>query len=269
MRKLIYLFVAIGVLSSCGDSRDGDEEDVNTQVSQETTASDAFYNHIYAIANEEVNDAEDEEFSAVSNKTSEVDPCADVEYYLSNDKSYIENLTIKYDDATCSYQGRSRLGKIHIHLTGRLNAIGTVMTVTLEDFYVANHKVEGTQVSTNTGLTLNYEWLIEQSISNGKVTLPNGDFLTWDSKKEITLDLINRQIIYTGSGAGTTSKGFSYSMTINDPLKMDFDCQYVQEGTITVKADGITDQTIDYGAGTCDSKATVYSGVHAIDIVLD
>lgn len=269
MRKLIYLFAAVALLSSCDGTRDEEEEDVNTQVSQETTASDAFYNHIFAVANDEVSDAEDEEFSSKTSKTSEVDPCADVEYYLSSDLSFIENLTIEYTDASCSYLGRKRLGKIHVHLTGRLNEIGTVMTVTLEDFYVSNHKVEGTQVSENKALTASFDWIIDQTVTNGKVTLPNGEFLTWQSNKEITLELLNQKIVYTGSGSGTSSKGFNYGLTITKPLKLDFGCPYVQEGELTIDPDGFAAQVIDYGNGGCDNKATISSNGQSIDIILD
>lgn len=269
MRKLLLIILGVVLITSCKEDREGEDEEVNTQISQETTASDAFYNHIYTIANEEVKSAEDEEFTNKTNQTSQIDPCADVTYYLSGTANYIENLTIEYKDGSCWYNGRNRLGKIHVHLTGRLNEIGTVMTVTLEDFYVSNHKVEGTQVSTNKGLTTNLNWLIEQTVTDGKVTLPSGDFLTWESEKDITLDLINQNLTYTGSGSGSSSTGFNYSLTITTPLYLDLGCSFVQKGKIEIDPNGFATQTIDYGNGTCDNKAVISSNGKTIEFTLN
>lgn len=251
---LFLLFV------SCDGGRGGlDDDDIDEETIKETSEADGFYNHIFDLVNQEVDEAESVEFPAKTNKTSEVDPCAEVTYYLSANNEYIENLTIAYTDENCLTNGRTRIGKIHVHLTGRLSDIGTVTTVTLEDFFIDGYQIEGTQVSKNESFDFtSYQWTVSQEVSHGKVThSTSSDFLTWESEKEIVLHLLDDKVIYTGSGEGISSSGDEFEMNITTPLEYKGSCGYVVSGVYTLEVGDYYTQVVDYGDGSCDNSATV------------
>ena len=71
----------------------------------------------------------------------------------------------------------------------------------------------------------------------------------------------------TGSGSITVNDSVTYSRVITTPLMYDSECRFITSGVIELTKGGDT-IVIDYGDGTCDSKATVTTNGTTEDIDL-
>src|SRR4029450_3470330 len=66
-----------------------------------------------------------------------------------NDSTYPKTITIDFGDSCVGNDGKLRSGKIVLHLTGPLRRSGSVLTITLENFYINHIHLEGTKAITN------------------------------------------------------------------------------------------------------------------------
>lgn len=179
-------------------------------------------------------------------------------------------VTIDFGTTNCtSADGRKRRGKIIYSFSGNYFLPGSVRNLSFENYYVDDHKVEGTHTITFAGLdstTNYYTWNIQAN--NIKITLPDGKSHTWSStrKREMLtgantiLDFTDDSYQITGSATGKNINNVDYSVTIDVPLKVAASCRYIMSGKATLKATGIEDRIIDFGDGTCDNNATVTIG---------
>lgn len=269
MKQILLYGILTFILLSCGDERNDFLLEEDQVVAAESSSSDGFFNHIFSVAFHEIESVESKVFPAESSIILEGDACATITYYKSADSSYIENITIDYQDENCITDGRKRIGKIHVFLTGRLKEIGTEITVSMQNFHINGFKIEGTQTSVLTGLDVNYNPIISQEISNGKITVLNGDFLTFEAKKDILIDLSNQWITYSFKSEGISSKGEEFQMYSESDLLSDFDCAYIQSGVVRLQTSNSSQQSIEYGDGTCDNVATYKSGDLQVDFELN
>jgi len=259
MKSHFYIFIGIILLISCDGGKRDLEDDTIVSSSEEISTSNVFYNDVFSVTRSTVDYLEIKAQLKPGEASLEDNECGDVTYFLSQDSTYIQNITISYSDFSCSLVGRRKLGEIHIYMTGLLATEGTVVTVTLEDFYVEHHKIEGTQISTIKDVT-GVKWGFEQKIKNGKITLPSGDFLLWESQKNIQIDFLSKLITQTGGSDGVTSQGTHFTSEIGSPLEESFSCNYIQKGVIVVELEDYNEFFIDYGTGECDDQAIVNYG---------
>jgi len=183
--------------------------------------------------------------------------------------------TIDFGTTNCMGQdGKNRRGKIIITHTGRFRDVGSVMTVTTQDFYVNDNKVEATKTVTCTAL---FTWTIV--VSNAKITLANnGGTITWSTNRtrKMTAGYLTPFIMtddkyeITGSASGTNRNGINYTVDITSPLTVDFSCakSRTTKGIITFTPAGKTARSIDFGNGTCDDEAVVTVGKNSKTIIL-
>lgn len=269
MKKLLLLGMLTFVLLSCGDDRSDYGLDEGKDTAVETSNSDGFFNHIFNVAYNEIEQAESEVFLAKTDQEYSFDQCATVNYYLNADNSYIENLTIDYQDDNCLTNGRKRIGKIHVFMTGRLKEIGTKIIVSMQNFSINGFKIEGTQTSVFEGLDGNLNPIISQVVENGKISVLNGDFLTFEGEKEVVLDIIKQQFRYSFTSEGISSKGVEFELFSETDLISDFSCGYIQTGIVKLITESNLIQSIDYGSGECDNIAIFKSADLNLEISLN
>jgi hypothetical protein len=168
--------------------------------------------------------------------------------------------------------GHVRKGKIIIDYSNRLIIPGASATTTFDNFYIDNIKVEGTHIITNTSGANTALRQFTVTVTNGKLTWSNGNYIQWNSQKVITqmdglatpnpLDDIFK---IEGSSHGTALRGnllVAWQSTITVPLIKKFNCRWIVSGRIrTVRIN--TSNTspwiaiLDFGNGTCDNQATL------------
>jgi len=180
-------------------------------------------------------------------------------------------ITIDYGDG-CTVGKRTRKGKIIITVSGPMWQEGSMRTVTLDNFYVNDHKVDGVRTVTNEGRHLNgdYEGKIYFSVmlDSGKVITPEGQEITKQVNRTRTFvegeetrwDTRDNIWYIEGIATGINRNGIAFTREITSPLWKEIGCRFITRGTVLVSADGRPDAILDYGEGECDREATVTVG---------
>lgn len=254
MKKVIILTIALGgILSSCRRDRDSDL----------TTSRD---NALAESTFDEANDISDQAARGVLQlKTEEVgnllSQCATVTHdTLSSPRT----LTIDFGTSNClCSDGKNRRGVVEVTYTGKYRDAGTVITITFDNYYVNDNKVEGTRIVTNNGL--NNSGNISFSVEvDGTITKTNGEMITWTSSRTRewvagynTQMPADDEYRVTGTASGTNAAGLPYTVSTMTPLLRKVACRQFVSGTLKIIPSGKPERLIDYGNGDCDNEATV------------
>ncbi len=176
-------------------------------------------------------------------------------------------LTIDFGTTNClCFDGKYRRGKIVVSFTGRYRDSASSHTIAFSNYYVNDYKVEGSQTVVNQGHNSkgNLSFAIQ---TNSTITDTTGKQFTFTSTR--TREWIGGEStagwhgwsddVYsiTGTASGTGFNGTSFTASITNPLIIALNCQWIEQGTITFTPSGKLTRKIDFGDGTCDSKATV------------
>jgi hypothetical protein len=176
--------------------------------------------------------------------------------------TYPKVITIDYGTGCSSGRGPVKKGKIIITLSDTLINAGATETIVYNNFYIDSLLVERTDTIKNLGENSAGHWVIESSAKQ-TVTKTSGDKIYKQSNETLewtsgfgTVEKSDDIYYKTGSGSISVNDSSVFIRTIIKPLLIDRSCQYILSGTIELTRNGTT-TTIDYGDGTCDSKATV------------
>lgn len=180
-------------------------------------------------------------------------------------------ITIDYGDGYTNTYGWVKKGKIHISVTGYYRTKGSKRIMTFDNYYVNNHKVEGVHEVENLGfdstaMALNFK----VTVVNGKLTLSDGNSITWDSQRNRSwtkgyntpINVLDDEYSITGEAHGINSDDKAYSKTISQALVIRPLCQFIQQGVIDIAIEGEHMAYVDYGYGfvndnTCDKQAQI------------
>jgi len=179
-----------------------------------------------------------------------------------NDTTYPKTITIDFGDSCVGLDGKLRSGKIIINLTAPLRKPGSVLTITLDNFYINHIHIEGTKTITNQ--TENGVVKFTVAITGGKVTFPNGRGYSYEGSKikaqVAGMDTkICRDDVFqiTGWAKIEFNNGVVVKFEVVDPLIKKVSCPWRSDGTLQIS---INDRVLklDYGSphnGDCDNKA--------------
>lgn len=189
------------------------------------------------------------------------DLCASTEITTNQQE---KTIVIDFGDGCTSPNGINRKGKILLKYSGSLLIPGASIVTTFEGYEVNGFKIEGTRTITNTKLDIILSRIIlGVTIENGKVTFPDGGFVTLisDQVREITLGNSGYEASITGTASGNSIDGNPYTATITDELKITQSC--IESGVfnpisglIEFTYKGVS-MSLDYGTGDCDKAATI------------
>ncbi len=173
-------------------------------------------------------------------------------------------LTIDFGPVNCQCDdGKWRRGKIIVTFNGGYFQTGTIITHTFENYFVNDNQVLGTRTVTNLGRNNadNMHWNI--AVSGQIIKANNGGTILWNSNRQREWIEGEGQAWYkwvyliTGTASGTKANGKSYTVTITNPLKKKFNCEWLVSGTLEIQAEEQPLVILDYGSGACDNTATV------------
>lgn len=195
--------------------------------------------------------------------------------HLNAPNTFPIRVVIDFGNTGClGNDGRVRRGKVITEYTNRLLYPGAVGTTTFDGFYVDSIHVEGTHRITNTS-TLTTQPPNRQftaDVIDGKLSLPNGNYVQWNSHKIITQTEglttaapIDDVFKVEGSAHGTALRGnllVAWEATIIEPLVKRYSCHWIVKGRVrTVRINNTVNSpwvaVLDFGTGTCDNQATV------------
>jgi len=282
MKKIILivlpLLIATSFLffNSCGKAK----LNRTTTTSADNSLAENAFNDVYKVVNET---AEDEDGSKETNAYS-FGNCATVTVDPAwPDSTFPKTITVDFGTVNCmGTDGKQRRGSIKYTISDRYRNEGCIMTVTPNNYYVNEYKVEGSKKVTNNGRNNddNLSYTIE--VTDGQVTTPEGEIITWESTRtrewiegeETTIwtsglaGITDDVYSITGSASGVNRDGRNFTVTIIEPLIVKIDCRWVTKGILEIAPEDIKVRTVDYGDGNCDNEATVEIGNKTYNIVL-
>jgi hypothetical protein len=269
------LFLAVFLFSckkegSQNNSQTVSEEEAVTY-SEESTEAEASYDDIQDISFTAADEEGVSSEAKNSNVAQRLYPCVELRLRIGDcaqitvtpdDGSYPKTVTIDFGDGCWGRDGKFRKGAIILHFTGPLRRPGSVLTITLRDFYLNRAHVEGTKTITNLSENGDIKYTVQ--IADGKVSFPNGRGYTHNSLKYVKqieggLTKEVRDDVYSIEGRSNTEfkGGLTITLNTDTALIKKVTCPWISNGILKIKINNRT-FFLDYGApnnGDCDNKA--------------
>lgn len=243
------------------------EETTNTTPVEENNTVDAYYQDVFGTVNQVADEGN------ITGRTSQTQSiCADITLSPNDTISFPKTVTIDFGTATpcTSPDGTQRKGKIIAVFSDKLRKSGTTISVSFDNYYVNNNKVEGTMTLTNT--TTAGVPSFSSEVKNGKVTWVSGDYNTFTGTRTITMTsgkltktVLDDVFTLTGSSSGENSAGYKYTAQTGTPIEITPSCKYLSKGTINAnvtipigkKLEKNFEADVDFGTGSCDNTYTL------------
>ncbi len=277
MKKKVFVFLMIVVtgslmmFSSCEK-----KEEVTGILNTETVEDEAIADIIWNSVDADV-DLVSSMFESNSLKSASADTCPIIIIDHPDSTYFPRTLIIDFGDEYCeTWEGRPKKGKIIITVNKPIYEPGSVRTVTFEDYYIAEHKVEGVHTLTNNGFNGSGNLNFQAVLSGGKITFPDGGIVVREMNHNrewiIGIDTPrywwDDQWHITGTASGTNRDGVSYNNLITTPVLYKAVCHFPVSGIIDLNIENVGTLVMDYGDGECDNLATITFGENVWTITL-
>lgn len=216
---------------------------------------------------------EESGLGARKSSTAAGDFCATTEVSTNSEQ---KTIIVDFGGGCVSPNGVSRKGRFNITYSGNLLVPGANIVTTFEDYEVNGYKIEGTRTITNTKLDIFTSTItLAVKIENGKVTFPDGKFVTinTDEIREITLGNSGYEAKLTGTATGKSLEGNDFNATVMEDLIITQTC--LESGIYSPSSGQIqftykgASMTLDYGSGACDRDGTITYPGGTKDITFD
>lgn len=272
---LVFSILAIGSCTKENSQTSADEQEI--AASNATTEGEGEAEIVYNGVFDDAMGVDDEFGIGGTGVFGRINSCPTVTITrLNPPNAFPARVVLDYGTGCLARDGHYRKGKVITEYTGRLLYPGSIAVTNFDGYYVDSVHVEGTHKITNTSVPPtnntppNRSYRVE--VINGKLTRPNGNFVEWNSTRNITQieglgTLIPMDDIFRieGSGRGRVRRGNLLTLwesTIIEPLIKRFNCRWIVKGRVrTVRANLAVNSPwvaiLDFGTGTCDNLATV------------
>lgn len=177
-----------------------------------------------------------------------------------NDTTFPKTVTINYGDGCLCRDGRIRKGKVVLYFSAPLRKAGSVLTITLQNYFVNRAHIEGVKTITNLSADGAVKYSVK--IEGGKITWPNGRGFTYEGTKTVaqiegTATLGCNDDVYSIEGRTQIkyANGVTVTKNTESPLIKPVACHWITKGVLKTT---INDRVlyVDFGAGgSCDNKA--------------
>jgi hypothetical protein len=175
-------------------------------------------------------------------------------------------VTLDFGDGCEDKKENVRKGKIIITLRGRFKEEGSTRSVTFDDYYVNDNRIEGTKLITNTGREEGF-LVFSIELEKAKILTEDGIEIKRNASKtrvwiegEETPTKWDNVFLINGTAEKINKDGVQINKTITDLLRAK-DCRWPVSGTVEITTDGDRPLAVlDYGDGECDEWASVTIG---------
>jgi len=179
-----------------------------------------------------------------------------------------KTVVINFGTINCmGSDGNNRRGIITAVFSGPYLDSGTVITVTLSNYYHNDYYIQGTQTITNKGNNAAGHLVYNVVVSGATVTHPtDGRSSTWNTNQDreffagytTSLNIFDDIYLIRGSASGVSMEGESYTIVTNTDLQVNVGCHWIVKGNFTLTLADYPSYPIvfDYGTGVCDGDAT-------------
>lgn len=257
------------VLFSC--QKDSDDIDQPTLDDADFEAvSDVIFEDVFSIADNAAiqMEAKGEETTAAE--------CPVTTITKPEGAQWPKTVVMDFGTGCTGFNDNTRSGKIIMVVTGPRLQAGSKRTVTFDNYYFNEIKVEGTKVFENKGYNSSQNLVVSVTLTGGKITLPDGRTIERSVTHErewiaglLTPNIWDDECLVTGTATGKTRKDVVYTNTIMTALHWKRACRFITEGIVKMERSGKElPVTLDYGDGECDPKAVVTMGDQSKEILL-
>ncbi|MDP2386895.1 MAG: hypothetical protein Q8M29_11025 [Bacteroidota bacterium] len=276
MKKIVYtlsaLVIASAVFFAC--KKDKKEVDNETQTVSDNALAEQEFMRIGPSISERAVSTPGVKKGIVKDLFSVFSTCAsdsltgDTAGYAAGAFTNLANLptlTLDWGTGCSDVDNVNRTGKISATFTKPYDIVGSVITITPNNYTVNGVAYTGTIRITKLAGGNNPSFRTE--VINGNCT--NGTFsIDWACDKTITYtagfttqsDPNDDIISITGNSSGKNRDGRTFSVVIKSALEKMANCKYISKGTLEITPDGLKTRTVDFGNGTCDATGTFTVG---------
>lgn len=186
-------------------------------------------------------------------------------------------ITIDFGATNClCIDGRNRRGKIIATYNGKYKDSGTVIGISLDNYFVNDNQIKGTKTITNKGKNGQGNLIYEVAVNGQVVKANNKGTITWISTRQrewmagagTPLNILDDVYGITGSANGTNASGNAYAITITQALVRKMNCKWFESGILTLVPEGLPAVTLNYGNTGCNANAVVTINNNNYDILL-
>jgi len=191
-------------------------------------------------------------------------------YNLMNvEPADIDTLDISFGNVNYFYNKALRRGKIRITYTAKYRDPYSVITSTLDNYYLENRLIEGEKIITNEGVNGNGNMWFTIKVNNASIETSNGTIdwqserkRIWVSGQNTYSDILDDKYKITGTSSGNGVNGNAFTMEIIDTLHTDLNCLndydcIIKSGTARISPDGYADRVINYNDSLCNCNVNV------------
>ena len=266
INQLVFVTLIVFGLTACKKDIPKLDADNDTSTAIENAMADAAFNDVANIADEGYT-------GSVSTYKNGVPPvylsnCASVTFDTSsNPKSF----TIDFGTTNCLCNDVNyRRGQIIVAYQGWYRDSGSTHTISFDNYYVNNNKIDGSKTVVNQGRN-NLGHLMYAITVNGTITWDASYFgsictstytanrLREWSEGESTLNWTDDVYLISGTQSGVTHTGSSYAASTVSPLKKEIGYRHLTDGILAFTPQGKYTRYINYGYpnGAPDNLAQV------------
>jgi hypothetical protein len=178
--------------------------------------------------------------------------------------------TVVLDFGTTNCLGsdfNNRRGIITAVFTGPYQDSGSVINVTLTNYYHNDYHIQGAQTITNRGHNSAGHLVFNVIVNAATITHPtNGKSSTWNTNQDrefyagytTNFNIFDDVYLIRGHANGVSMEGESYDIVTNSDLRVNIGCHWIVSGKFTLTLGSYPAYPIvfDYGSGGCDGDAS-------------
>lgn len=268
--KAIIIITALMFFLAGSCQKTSPIEESALDAADDATFSETMFDDVFATLEIATTTAE-----SMLKSASVTDSCPVVTVTFPGQGLWPRTVLVDYGDGCTGLNDIMRSGKIFITVTGPRHEEGSSRTVTFDNYYCNDVKIEGTKVVENLGANDAGNVVFSAVLTGGKVTLPDGRYIEreFDREREYTAGYLTRtpwddKCMITGVAAGVNLNGLSYTHQITGALEWHAVCRFIVSGTVSFEVEGMEPFVLDYGNGDCDAAATIIRGDETKEITL-
>lgn len=170
-------------------------------------------------------------------------------------------MTIDYGIGTQdAVDGKVRSGQIICVFSNYWHIVGSYVKVNLVNFKVNGntYACDSMRISHSAANAFSHQ------VFNGKY-IEGGTTIQWSGLHTVTqtggastpLNFMDDVYSLTGSANGVNRNAVAFTVNISSPVVKRTSCHWIESGRVDITPEGMAVRTLDYGNGTCDSKATI------------
>jgi hypothetical protein len=284
--KKRWLFIAgsFGLLALSGfglyscSKDDNNNNDAYLESARDESTADYLFSDVFNQVDLATRQLENELFGPGNPKSFSDGGCATTYITPFDTITWPKTVTIDFGETNCEgADGKYRRGVISALITGRYRDSLTVVTITPDNYFVNDYKVEGLKTVTNLGHITGGLMTFGIDIQDGLITKPDGrQFLYESQRTRVWIEgestawpaVMDDVFELSGFADGTTYDSVDFHVEITVPLRIERDCRWIISGALEITPEGLATRGLDYGTGDCDNKATLTVKGNTYEITL-